>query len=1016
MADLFLQVLYASLLAGAAALVVFALRWILRRFNAPAALCYALWIALLLRMVLPTGWFSASPLSLLRWAAPAIDRSVEALERSAPAEAGAVTFPAPTPRPSASTPGDGPGTVRPNRPAAPTASGVALVPEDQADPAPSLLQVITGLWLAGAAAVWGYLFWSYLRLWLRLRTAVRVWRQDLGETWWVSDRIPGPFAFGLLRPRIYLPPGLEEDSLRYVLLHERQHIRQRDDLVKLVFFLAMGVHWFNPVLWAAWVLFCRDVELFCDQQVLRRLPGWGSARGYSAALLALAVPRSVPVLPLGFGEHSVKDRVRRALRFHGGLPLAAATVLVPAVIVLGSSFLFAAPAYAPLPQRPPELTVSLERDLVSTAAQPQVTYWGGSSASSPYPDQPPEMDPLVSSYTKPTLTLAFPSGEAPARLEAADYLLSGEEAVAADRSAGRLTGAKGQYYIPLHAHPATAGTGMDTRLIVFSCAWENGKETYTCDYAVLVQVPAVDPDTPLSEPVIVVDGRRLDLRDSSPSVWADYGTRITVTHPQGRAGQAELSVQRDGGGPATARIGQALDGDPSRPAFSVSLRPLDGLRGDQTQRYTLTYAWEDGAEEHYSFTVHASLPYPEVDLEAGRIRCFGEEDYLDWQDLSALLSAPASWADQGAVGRRNEAVTLEGHFPQFVEFSTALDGWAVVSVGQGVAHADTYVYRTHDGGLTWTETGRPEDAFWYPCDFYASPADGSTALLSISRFNGAHVYRTRDGGAAWEELDLPLSGAGWECTQIVDGTHLLFTLGEGRRYTVYSPDGGETWKAIGPLDDPEAIPQEDLPWPSSLGAGEEFWPDIGNWYDAPIKLLGLSPDRTAALFAFDSYSTGLDGLLLCVGGRLTYFPDLGWSHSPRMTSANPVWGDYDGDGADELAVSLCVGTGTGISLWDLHVFEWDGERLTRAASLFADELQRWTPRDIPGLPACAVVGSNIHFTAEGGALSAEIGMEDREGIPTVSYIGTLSCRVDYANGSLSLSGITYSASDGSITP
>ena len=160
----------------------------------------------------------------------------------------------------------------------------------------------------GAAALLVYAFVSLWRLKKRLADAVRL-EKGVYET----DRIDSPFLLGLWRPRIYLPAVLSGERLRCVLAHERVHLRRRDHWIKLLAFLLLTVHWFNPLVWLAFFLLSRDLELSCDERVLAEE---GSSAGeYSRALLSFAAPRRFPLGPLAFGETGVKERIQNALRW-----------------------------------------------------------------------------------------------------------------------------------------------------------------------------------------------------------------------------------------------------------------------------------------------------------------------------------------------------------------------------------------------------------------------------------------------------------------------------------------------------------------------------------------------------------------------------------------------------------------------------------------------------------------------------------------------------------------------------
>lgn len=184
------------------------------------------------------------------------------------------------------------------------------------DPAASVnpLQVLTWLagwvWLIGLAGMLLYAAVSWLRLKGRLRTAVR-----LRENIWQSDRVEAPFVLGVFRPRIYLPFSLPESALPSVIAHEQAHIARKDHWFKPLGFAFLAVYWFNPVIWLAYILFCRDMEAACDERVVQKLDPAGRA-DYSQALLACSLPRRrVAPCPLAFGEVGVKSRVKAVLRY-----------------------------------------------------------------------------------------------------------------------------------------------------------------------------------------------------------------------------------------------------------------------------------------------------------------------------------------------------------------------------------------------------------------------------------------------------------------------------------------------------------------------------------------------------------------------------------------------------------------------------------------------------------------------------------------------------------------------------
>ena len=166
------------------------------------------------------------------------------------------------------------------------------------------------VWLIGLAAMLLYALVSYLRLRRRVSASI-----PLRENIYVCDEVPSPFILGILRPRIYLPSALDEAQRGSVLSHERAHLARRDHWWKPLGFALLAVYWFNPLLWLAYTLLCRDIELACDERVLRGMDA-GQVKDYSSALLACSVPRRMlAACPLAFGEVGVGARVKNALRY-----------------------------------------------------------------------------------------------------------------------------------------------------------------------------------------------------------------------------------------------------------------------------------------------------------------------------------------------------------------------------------------------------------------------------------------------------------------------------------------------------------------------------------------------------------------------------------------------------------------------------------------------------------------------------------------------------------------------------
>lgn len=166
------------------------------------------------------------------------------------------------------------------------------------------------IWLCGAAVMLCYVVISYLRL--RRLVAVSA---AAGEHIWLNDEIRTPFVLGLVRPRIYLPSDLDQAQVEYVLAHERMHLKRHDHWWKPLGFAILTVHWFNPLCWLSYILFCRDIELACDEGVVKD-GDEEYKKSYAEALLACSVrQRTVNACPLAFGEDGVKERIGNVMNY-----------------------------------------------------------------------------------------------------------------------------------------------------------------------------------------------------------------------------------------------------------------------------------------------------------------------------------------------------------------------------------------------------------------------------------------------------------------------------------------------------------------------------------------------------------------------------------------------------------------------------------------------------------------------------------------------------------------------------
>jgi len=278
----FFAVLSMALSASFVILVVLAARFALKK--APKAVSCALWGVVLFRLLCPVSFESMLSLQRIRpdavkpqivyQAAPQIESGIEPIDRAVNA-----ALPASSP---------------------------------QASVNPLQIWTFAGemIWLSGIVTLLLYSIVTLARLRKRLVGTVL-----LEDNVWLCDGVETPFVLGMLKPKIYLPSAIDAHERDYILLHECTHIRRGDNVVKPVFFLTLCVYWFNPLVWLAFFLCGRDMELSCDEAVMKRL-GADTRCDYSASLLRLSTgKRIVAGAPLAFGEGSVKGRIKNVLDY-----------------------------------------------------------------------------------------------------------------------------------------------------------------------------------------------------------------------------------------------------------------------------------------------------------------------------------------------------------------------------------------------------------------------------------------------------------------------------------------------------------------------------------------------------------------------------------------------------------------------------------------------------------------------------------------------------------------------------
>ena len=304
MTDIFLGFLNRSLAAGILILAVVLVRLVFKK--APRWLLCALWALAAVRLVCPVS--IESVLSLIPSAEPVQPEIIVSAQPAITSGIPAVDA-----------------IVNP-----PLAAAFTPSPAQSANPLQIWTFLAACVWLAGIAALLLYAAVSALRLRLRVRTAVR-----LEGKVYQSEFVSSPFILGVIRPRIYLPFGLEAGAQAMVLAHERAHLRRGDQLWKPLGYLILAAYWFNPLCWLAYILFCRDIEAACDEKVVREL-GEGCKAAYSRALLACSVPRKlITACPLAFGETGVKSRIKSVLNYKKpAFWLVLAAVLVSAAVAV----------------------------------------------------------------------------------------------------------------------------------------------------------------------------------------------------------------------------------------------------------------------------------------------------------------------------------------------------------------------------------------------------------------------------------------------------------------------------------------------------------------------------------------------------------------------------------------------------------------------------------------------------------------------------------------------------------
>ena len=371
--DIFSRVLHMSLTGSYIIVFVLLIRLALRK--APKVFSYVLWAAVLFRLLCPVSISSAlSVLNFTPAAASQPQRSVTTVEHPVILDiylGGPVFSEEPEAENTHQQPAITPSFPENRVDTAPVPDAVDQ--QASAEPVRNPLRYAVTIWLLGIGVLFVYNIYAYLRLSVKTAGAVRL-RKNI----YLGDHIPTPFVKGLFRPKIYLPSTLAETERRYIIAHERCHIRRMDPFWKLLAYIALCIHWFNPLVWLAFVLSAKDMEMSCDEAVIG-MYGPKIRAEYSASLLRLATGhRFVALTPLAFGEGDTKGRVMNMAKWKkpGFWAMLCAAIVCIAVLAACAT-------------NPSETTEQAEtNETTAPATQPSETLLQITEEESRYQDKP----------------------------------------------------------------------------------------------------------------------------------------------------------------------------------------------------------------------------------------------------------------------------------------------------------------------------------------------------------------------------------------------------------------------------------------------------------------------------------------------------------------------------------------------------------------------------------------------------------------------------------------------------
>ncbi len=312
----FITFLNMSITGSYIILAIILLRFALKK--APKVFSYCLWTVAGLRLIFPFSFSSA--LSIFNLLSAPADTSVVSGATSSgyiPQDIGNMMMP------EIST--GIPAADNAINPALPIANHV-----DSANPMQIITSVAAVLWAAGIAAMLIYGIVSLIKVTNQIKFATK-----LDGNVFECDKVPSPFVFGIFKPKIYLPCNLEEKQREHIVMHERRHIKRLDHITKLVSFAILALHWFNPLVWLGYSLMVRDMEMSCDEGVLKHL-GAEAKKDYGLTLVQMGTKKKIAAaLPLSFGENGVRKRVVNILNFKK--PKVIAIILCVAVCIVAAA-------------------------------------------------------------------------------------------------------------------------------------------------------------------------------------------------------------------------------------------------------------------------------------------------------------------------------------------------------------------------------------------------------------------------------------------------------------------------------------------------------------------------------------------------------------------------------------------------------------------------------------------------------------------------------------------------------